>query len=98
MRTERKKLSLERFGYDIAAGGEDGGPDGDRQRLLRAVGQVAEGELTPRQKQCVRLCYGQGKSEREIAEILGVAPSTVCRHLEKALRRIRRVIGYYYPV
>lgn len=93
-----KKLSLERFGYDIAAGGgEDGRRDPARERLLRTLRRVCEGELTARQKQCVRLYYGKGKSEKEIAALLGIHPSTVCRHLKKALGRVRRVLEYTCP-
>lgn len=68
----------------------------DRKKLLRALKKAAGGELTPRQTQCVKLYYGGGATEREIAAQLGVAPSTVCRHLKKARARLGQVLGYYF--
>ena len=70
--------------------------DEGRSRMLRALKKAACGELTPRQTQCVKLYYGERISQREIAVRLGVAPSTVCRHLAKARERLRRVLAYYF--
>jgi RNA polymerase sigma factor (sigma-70 family) len=69
--------------------------DEHHEHLLRAVKRAAAGELTKRQMECVELFYGKGIKEKEIAEILGVRPPTVCRHLAKARRRLRRVLEYY---
>ncbi len=70
--------------------------DESREKMLRALKKAARGELTPRQAQCVRLYYGEGASGREIAARLGIAPSTVCRHLKKACKRLSRILGYYF--
>ncbi|MEK7667934.1 MAG: response regulator transcription factor [Gemmatimonadota bacterium] len=43
--------------------------------------------LTPRQQAVVRL-FGDGKTETEIADVLGVAPSTVTFHKQKAQRAL----------
>jgi len=47
--------------------------------------------LTPRQQQMVRAYYYEGKTQEELARELGVAPSTVCRHLQAARRRLTRL-------
>ncbi len=90
-------LSLDLFGDRLnpdRRGRDDGG---EHRRMLRTMALAAKGELTVRQKQCVRLRYGERKSVSEIAAELGVAPSTVSRHLKKARLRLRRILRYCYP-
>ena len=88
-------LSLDLFGDRLPppASLNDGG---EHSRILRAVMRAAKGELTERQKTCLRLRYGEGRTVCEIAAELGVAPSTVSKHLKKALARIRRVVRYSF--
>lgn len=91
----RPNLSLDLFGdrLDPACGRGDGG---EHRRLLRAMMQAAQGELTARQMECVRLHYREGKGVNEIAARLGLTPSTVSRHLKKARVRLRTVLLYFY--
>ena len=69
--------------------------DEDRARLLKVLKKAVEGELTPRQRECVMLYYGGRKNEKEIALLLGVRTPTVSRHLKKARERLHRVLNYY---
>jgi RNA polymerase sigma factor, sigma-70 family len=93
----KSNLSIDLFGdrLDLSknAGGE---ADGEYRRMLHALKRAMEGELTERQKECVRLRYLEGKSVRETAEELGITPPTVSRHLKKARGRLGRVIGYSF--
>lgn len=59
-----------------------------RQLLLRQSTGTAEvrRKLTSRQIECVAL-IAQGKTDREIAELLGVKPATINEYVEDACRR-----------
>lgn len=70
--------------------------DGDYRRMLCTLRRAVEGELTERQRECVQMCYFEGKSGREAANALGVTPPTVSKHLKKARARLGRVIGYSF--
>lgn len=93
-----KLLSLDLLGdkaeYSAVRKGLDDG--GEHKRMLKTVERAAHGELTGRQLQCLRLMYGCGKSVKEISGELGVAPSTVSRHLKKAKARLKKVMQYYF--
>lgn len=94
---KREILSLDVFGDRLNPGPlprEDGG---EHARMLRTLARAAKGELTPRQMECLRLRYTEGKSVCEIADVLGVKPSTVSKHLKKARARLERVLGYAFP-
>lgn len=94
---KREVLSLDLFGDRLNPGPlprEDGG---EHERLLRTLERAAEGELTPRQIECLRLMYAEGRSVCEIAETLDVKPSTVSRHLKKARARLQKVLEYAFP-
>lgn len=68
-----------------------------RQRLLRTLRYAVEGELTEKQKICVRKYYFDNLSQKKIAEELGITEATVSRHLKKARQRLGRVIAYSRP-
>ena len=89
-------LSLELFGdrLPVPARADDGG---EHRRMLRVLREVERGELTGRQRECVRLHYREGKSVGEIAERLGITAPTVSKHLKKARARLAKVLGYYFP-
>ena len=63
-------------------------------QLRRKLRQAREKELTPCQKRVVELCFEQGMSVTEAAELLQVAPSTVSRTLRRAKERLRRCLQY----
>lgn len=51
-------------------------------------------ELTERQRECVRLYFYENMTEEQTANELGITKSTVCRHLQKAKRRLGRAVYY----
>ncbi len=48
--------------------------------------------LSEQQRVVVVLVHGYGWSQREVAELLEIAPSTVQTHLERALARLRSAL------
>lgn len=88
-------LSLDLFGDRLCpeSGLDDGG---EHRKMLRVLTKAARGELTGRQLECLRLRYGEGKGVSEIAELLGIAPSTASKHLKKARARLKKIMLYYF--
>ena len=54
---------------------------------------VALESLSGRQRSIVVLVHGQGFSEREVAELLGISRGTVRKHAERGLEKLRRQLG-----
>ena len=50
--------------------------------LWQLVWYVADNELTANQRKVFELVMVQGNTSKKASEILGVEPSTVCRHLK----------------
>lgn len=93
----KTKLSIDLFGDRLnLSDNSEGEEDMEYRRMLRALRRAMEGELTERQKQCVRMRYLEGRNLRETAEELGVSPPTVSKHLKKARSRLGRVVGYSF--
>ncbi len=89
-------LSMDLFGdrFDFNRRELDDG--GEHRRMLRALRRAMEGELTERQRDCIRLRYMEGKSVNEIARQLGITAGTASKHLKKARNRLGAVIGYSF--
>ena len=51
--------------------------------------EAIENDLTPQAGRILYLRYGEGKSYRETAEILGISISAVNKHVVKALKKLR---------
>jgi RNA polymerase sigma factor (sigma-70 family) len=49
--------------------------------------------LSPRQRTVVVLMEGYGHTPQEVADLLGVSRSSVRRHGERALRKLRSAMG-----
>jgi RNA polymerase sigma factor (sigma-70 family) len=49
--------------------------------------------LSDHQRLCVVLVHGFAWSTTEVAELIGVQPTTVRNHLERGLRRLRKSLG-----
>lgn len=49
--------------------------------------------LSPRQRQVVVLIESHEWTQREVAELLGIGPSSVQTHLERGLERLRAALG-----
>ncbi len=76
----RKRLLFESVQLDHATWVEPG--------LPRAVARLSE-----RQRVAVMLIYGFEWTFAEVAELLGVSRSTVQKHTERAMDRLRRELG-----
>lgn len=84
---ENKRLefeALQEFIGLVYAGGSLG------RRVKLAVAE----ELTERQRELIFLYYIEEKSMTEIADSLGISPSTVSRTLKRGRTRIRKYLKY----
>ncbi len=73
-------------------------PITNRERLTvvcRALHEAVETELTPRQREVIVMRYFEKRSGKEIAEILGLNPSTVCRIRQRAEQRLQHALRFY---
>jgi len=89
-------LSLDLFGDRLNLNRQEMGDGGEHRRILRTLQRAMEGELTERQRECVRLRYLEGKSVNEVAAELGVTASTASKHLKKARTRLCSVVSYSF--
>lgn len=67
--------------------------DGNRRRR-EIMRRVIAGELTEKQRQCVFLYYGEGRTTAEIAEKMGTTKGSVSKLLKRARDRIRKHLEY----
>ena len=65
------------------------------ERLKRVLSKSINGVLTDTQRYCITEYYINRKKQKEIAKDLGVAPSTVCRHINRGLKKLRSIASYY---
>ena len=65
--------------------------DQQRKRMKLIVRAIVETQLTERQKQIMLMRYAEEKSIKQIAEILGINPSNVCRRIQAAKKRISKI-------
>lgn len=82
------RLNVERY--------TEQGSDAEYQRILNALRRAVDGELTGRQRECVRLRYLERKSVKEVAAQLGITAPTASKHLKKARNRLGQVLGYSF--
>ena len=50
-------------------------------------------KLSERQRQAILLCHGYGWTLTEAAEVLGVGASTVQRHIDRGMEKLRTRLG-----
>lgn len=70
------------------------GPRLSRQAQMKRLSRVIEMELTDAQRQILVAYYFQNQTMAQIARERGVCPSTVCRTLHRAEKRVRRCLRY----
>ena len=73
-------------------------PDRRYQAAVAAVKRAVQQELTPRQRECLlRRCAGE--RVLDIARTLGLAPSTVTKHVQTAIQKLQRIFSYsnFFP-
>lgn len=75
--------------------GKSGGDNRTQLAQMKAILKLAiDSELTETQKNCL-IAYYSGSKQKEIAAALGLAPSTVCRHIQSAKRKLGKLREYY---
>lgn len=67
-------------------------PDDVHEEQLRKVEQVIEEQPTQRQF-IFRQCCIEGKSYKEVSEIVGVETSTIHKHISRVYKEIRKAFG-----
>ena len=60
----------------------------------RVLWEVIRHELTSRQYECVTLCMVYGLTLKQAGEKLGINPTTVWRHLQRARKRLEMAVRY----
>ena len=74
---------------------EESGDNRERiRRLLSNLPLAVQQELTPRQREILRLRFTGGMSVTAIAEILGLNKSTVSRSLARSMERLYKSLRY----
>jgi len=68
--------------------------DEDVARLKRALAVAIQEELTDRQSQLLQMYFFEGKTTVKIAKELGINRSTASRIINRALRRLEKVLKY----
>lgn len=92
----RRTVSFERL--ERILGQSDGQQEVTNRRELKTAKAVLRRaltrELTARQLECVQLYYYEGLTEEEVGARLGIGKSTVCRHLQRARKRLQWALSY----
>lgn len=87
------ELNDDRIGYyDYNEGGDTNKREIEEMKKFLNIAMF--NELTDKQLYCVEQYYS-GRKMKDIAKELGVSPSTVTRHIQRGLGRIKRVTRYY---
>lgn len=66
----------------------------DSERFARLVKKCIQNDLDESEKELVRLYHYEGQTATRIASLMGVAPSTVCRRLDKIHRKLYTYLKY----
>ena len=66
----------------------------DRSKMKNFLSLALGDDLTPRQRDCVKMYYFDGMKMREIAKALDIHPSTVTRHLQVSRRKLKNLSKY----
>lgn len=61
--------------------------------VLARIRELMHGALTPHQFRYVELYYFRGLSHRQIAVLMGVNPSTACRTVRRAVKRLKKAVA-----
>ena len=67
-----------------------------RARLIRNLRRAIEEDLTPRQRQMIKLYYFEKKNIPQIARELGINKGAVSRTIGRGRNRIRRLLEYSF--
>lgn len=64
-------------------------------KLKRIMLKYIKGELTELQRYCITEYYYNNRRQKDIARELGVAPSTVSRHITRSVKKLKEIASYY---
>lgn len=64
------------------------------QRMKKIVRVAVENELTQKQHQCITMRYIEDLPVKEIAVRMGIKPTTVYKHLKKAIAVLKKCSLY----
>lgn len=67
----------------------------DRSMMKQILTKAIFNELTDKQRICVIEYYFNHKKQKDIANELGIAVSTVSRHIEVGKKKLRNIASYY---
>lgn len=84
------------YAADMAVYARQIAPDNTAEisRLKRNLVHCIQEEVTQRQRTALSLYYVQGLNMREIAQRMGVDPSTVSRTIKRGEQRLQRCLRY----
>jgi len=68
-------------------------PDASRRNAVNRLRDLVDQDLTPRQRDCVRLCFFEGRTQQQAADQLGISRRVVSQHLLGIVRNGRRIGG-----
>ena len=92
---KRRILNLDELRHELAAAQTGGATN---RRMLDAAGRVVDQGLAvrfpSRQYECVTLCMVYGLTLKQAGEKLGINPTTVWRHLQRARKRLEMAVRY----
>jgi RNA polymerase sigma factor (sigma-70 family) len=95
-----KKIRFDKFHEEIFCSSkynfEKYNSDEEQKKILELLQKIVKNELTNRQRLCLNLYFSNMLNTVQISYRLGIYPSTVCRHLSKAKKRIQKLMRYYY--
>ncbi len=98
MRTSRKRLSLTdrlcEYGSYLQYSSVTMSKSEKRKRMESFLRIALDKELTERQKDCVRYYYFEQMHVDDIAEILGLKPTTIYKHLRLAKKALKKCAVY----
>lgn len=66
----------------------------ERGQLMRNLLRCLREDVSPRQRTVLLLYFAKQMSQPEIAAVLGVNKSTVCRTIQRGERRLRQCLRY----
>lgn len=64
-----------------------------KRKGLMALLNIGIAKLTERQKECFYLYYFRDKTEKDIGKILGISQQMVSYVKNKAIRKLRKILG-----
>jgi len=64
-----------------------------RRKIFNSVLGIIDKELTPTQRECIKLYFFDQKTQQEVAEILGISRRVVSQHIYGIRRNGKRIGG-----